>query len=1100
MHKLACSDAMKKYFSSLMEEADHCYSVARRAKARGMDPETYVEIPKAEDLASRVEKLLADWNVEGVADRIRELSKDHNREEVSLLIAKELAGRPADTREDAIERAIRVGLAVLTEGILVAPLEGIAGVKVGRNSDGSDYLAISFAGPIRSAGGTGQAMSVLIGDVVRREYGIGRFMPTHGEVQRFKEEIPLYKQSQHLQYTPSNQEIESIVKNCPVCVDGEGTERSEISGYRDLPRVETNRVRGGACLVIAEGLCQKAPKIHKHVMNLGIDGWDFISDFLNLKSKDEDEEGGPKVQPRYKYLKDIVAGRPVLSHPSRHGGFRLRYGRARTTGLAAIALSPASMYALDEFIAIGTQIKIERPGKAGAVTPCDTIEGPILLLNNGDLIQADSVDDVMKVKDEIKEIVDLGEALLPFGEFLENNHLLVPGAYSKEWYYAELSKNCQEVPDDWECPSFQRAMEIAEEFDVPLHPRFNLFWSDVPLDRLRRLRSEVLSGGRWKEGTLVLKENRDTKRILEDLGALHEVKNGYIIDHYAQPLLSCLGLKVEEGEVMESSELEGEGALSAVSNALGAKVRPRAVTRIGARMARPEKARERKMSPPPHVLFPLGNHGGTRRLVKNAADKGEVELQAGVRRCPVCNSDGLLCVCECGSHTLPSDSPVGQRVDISRLLDRAVDRLELRDIPDIKGVKGLMSKNKTPEPLEKGILRAKHDIFVFKDGTIRFDMTDLPLTHFRPSEIGLSVDEARELGYENDIHGKELEYDTQLCELKVQDFIPSVSCGDYLLRVAQFVDEMLEKHYGLEPFYEAEDRSDLIGHMGVGLAPHTSGGVLCRIIGFVDASVGYGHPFFHAAKRRNADGDEDSLILLLDALINFSRSYLPDRRGGLMDAPLVLTTRLDPNEIDKEAHNIDIRWEYPLELYEASLEYRHPKEIEGVMDMVGHRIGSMIQFEGMGFTHDTRDIGEGPRDSAYKVLDSMIDKMNAQLELARKIRAVDQDDVVYRVITRHFLPDIIGNLKSFSGQKVRCTRCNAKYRRIPLRGRCYCGNNLTLTVHEGSVKKYLEITKEIGEKFGIPNYTQQRIELIEESIDSLFENDKVKKCKLSDFM
>ena len=33
-----------------------------------------------------------------------------------------------------------------------------------------------------------------------------------------------------------------------------------------------------------------------------------------------------------------------------------------------------------------------------------------------------------------------------------------------------------------------------------------------------------------------------------------------------------------------------------------------------------------------------------------------------------------------------------------------------------------------------------------------------------------------------------------------------------------------------------------------------------------------------------------------------------------MDAPLVLTTRLDPNEIDKEAHNVDVKWEYPLEL------------------------------------------------------------------------------------------------------------------------------------------------------------------------------------------
>ncbi|HVO78063.1 MAG TPA: hypothetical protein VMS79_04255, partial [Methanomassiliicoccales archaeon] len=108
--------------------------------------------------------------------------------------------------------------------------------------------------------------------------------------------------------------------------------------------------------------------------------------------------------------------------------------------------------------------------------------------------------------------------------------------------------------------------------------------------------------------------------------------------------------------------------------------------------------------------------------------------------------------------------------------------------------------------------------------------------------------------------------------------------------------------------------------------------------------------------------------------------------------------------------------------------------------------------------------------------------------------------VVYRVVTRHLLPDMIGNLKSFSGQKLRCTKCNTKYRRIPLSGKCYCGNNLTLTVHESSVKKYLEITKEISEKFAIDTYTRQRVELIEQSINSLFENDKVKKCKLSDFM
>lgn len=244
MVNVACSKAMEDYFNGLIEEADRCYAVARKARARGLDPETYVEIPRADDLASRVEKLLEPWHVEGVAERIRELSKKHNREEVSLLVAKEMASQPSKSREDAIDRAVRVGLAVLTEGILVAPLEGIAGAKVGVNSDGSEYLSISFAGPIRAAGGTGQALSVLIADVVRREFGIGKYIPTDGEVQRLKEEIPLYKQCQHLQYAPSNEEIELIVRNCPVCIDGEGTEDARSRASATCPASRPTRSAG----------------------------------------------------------------------------------------------------------------------------------------------------------------------------------------------------------------------------------------------------------------------------------------------------------------------------------------------------------------------------------------------------------------------------------------------------------------------------------------------------------------------------------------------------------------------------------------------------------------------------------------------------------------------------------------------------------------------------------------------------------------------------------------------------------------------------------------------------------------------------------------
>ena len=37
-----------------------------------------------------------------------------------------------------------------------------------------------------------------------------------------------------------------------------------------------------------------------------------------------------------------------------------------------------------------------------------------------------------------------------------------------------------------------------------------------------------------------------------------------------------------------------------------------------------------------------------------------------------------------------------------------------------------------------------------------------------------------------------------------------------------------------------------------------------------------------------------------------------------MDIPRVLSTRIDPMEIDSEAHNVGLNSEYPLEFYEHS--------------------------------------------------------------------------------------------------------------------------------------------------------------------------------------
>ena len=219
-------------------------------------------------------------------------------------------------------------------------------------------------------------------------------------------------------------------------------------------------------------------------------------------------------------------------------------------------------------------------------------------------------------------------------------------------------------------------------------------------------------------------------------------------------------------------------------------------------MGRPEKASPRRMRPPPHVLFPVGNYGGNQRLINSAAEKGKIKVEAGLRRCPKCGNVTYRTFCDCGEHTVNLGRVVEQEIDLKEELKKAAERIGISVLPDtIKGVIGTISKDKTPEPLEKGILRAKHGIFVFKDGTTRFDMTDAPLTHFKPREIGVSVEKLRKLGYERDFQGNPLEREDQICELKVQDIIISKDCADYLVKVANFVDDLLERFYGMERFY-----------------------------------------------------------------------------------------------------------------------------------------------------------------------------------------------------------------------------------------------------------------------------------------------------------
>ena len=57
------------------------------------------------------------------------------------------------------------------------------------------------------------------------------------------------------------------------------------------------------------------------------------------------------------------------------------------------------------------------------------------------------------------------------------------------------------------------------------------------------------------------------------------------------------------------------------------------------------------------------------------------------------------------------------------------------------------------------------------------------------------------------------------------------------------------------------------------MAPHNCAGVICRIIGFSQAQGLYASPYMHAAIRRDCDGDELAVMLLLDVLLIFLENF-----------------------------------------------------------------------------------------------------------------------------------------------------------------------------------------------------------------------------------
>ncbi|MFB6197109.1 MAG: DNA polymerase II large subunit, partial [Halobacteriaceae archaeon] len=557
-----------------------------------------------------------------------------------------------------------------------------------QNDDGSEFVNVYYAGPIRSAGGTAQALSVLVADYTRALLGIAKYDAYPDEIERYAEEVALYDQETGLQYAPSDEETKFITRNIPIMLDGEATGEEEVSGFRDLERVDTNNARGGLCLVLAEGIAQKAPKIQRYTRDIDEIEWPWLQDLIDGEYRgsdtqdqgidndspnpgdDEpsstDEKGSAGPPSSSKYLKDLIAGRPVFGHPSTEGGFRLRYGRARNHGFATAGIHPATMHLVDDFLATGTQLKTERPGKAAGVVPVDSIEGPTVKLANGDVKHIDDPEEAVAIRNGVEEIIDLGEYLVNYGEFVENNHPLVPSPYVVEWWVKDMDSagaDVQAMQDsphvDIADPGTEKALEWAEEYDAPLHPNYTYLWHDISTSDFEYI-AAIVTEGSIDTGELVIDGTNRVQDILESLLIEHHQGQEITIPEW-RPFVQSLGLtldlecKWDELPAEAKSWQDGESAIKAVNAVSPFEVRERAPTRIGNRMGRPEKSERRDLSPAVHSLFPIGDAGGSQRKIPKAAEEGQLQLEVGTRYCQSCDVETFQTRCpECNSRTSQS--------------------------------------------------------------------------------------------------------------------------------------------------------------------------------------------------------------------------------------------------------------------------------------------------------------------------------------------------------------------------------------------------------------------------------------------------------------
>ena len=1085
----------------ILETQTHLAEQARSCK---LDPQTTIETKLAFTSKAKTAAIL---NIPKLEEYLpQNLFQHENLLFLAADIAKQIVnGRfIKKSREDLILLALHSALVIISQGLISVPQESIPKISIGAKSN---HLTIYFSNTIRYATGEIIGLVVLIGDYIRRILHLNRFNSSPEIIGRYIEELEIYfTMTDRLQYLKKDL-IKFFVQNISVEISGEASERIEVKKYRNLPNV-TNQLRMGMCVAL-ERMIDSINLIAKRRLASGIPEWEWLKTPFELIRREKHEFG----------RRDVRGTQPLLSRSGKPGGFRLRYGFSRNTGQGAAGLHPATMF-LAKMLSPGSSIKIDFMDRPLTVFPVSTLLGPLVELKDSSCERIESLERIIEIETQVVRIWEMGDILLSPDD-IPPTETMELSAWTEEWWSQEiiqvissrmgtiqtLALKLDISPSELENllkeptlyhPSPNVALALCNITNVSIHPYYSFNWNEIAISDLMRLihKLETSNGD-------LLPNDDDLKAILRQLGVPFTIFDDGIQTQRFQLFIHPL-----KGKEKEISRILSESSTSVEIEELIQKltkipIKSLCHRRIGLKIIRVEKAESRHVSPPAHILFPVGPHGGAQRDLLKAKEIAKAKIQLSERFCPSCQKSTYVSYCpiclqetiqqyvckdghisetrecaECGQYAFPARI---KSFDFAGLLESGFKKIGYMDLKRIKGVTRLNNRNRIPENIIKGILRAKHDIFVYKDGTSRFDLTNAPLTHFTPKEINVSIRDLLRLGYSHDIFGNDLTQEDQMIEIYPYDVILSKTAGKFLANLSEFIDDELTFLYELSPYYRINSFKDLIGSLIIGLSPFSMVAVLGRIIGFSNNNVAYAHPLWHSLKTRNCNGDIDSITLLLDVLLNFSLEFIPTSRGGTMDVPSIIAFSDKWEEISAYANYDSVKVNLPF--YRILSENKNPLKEE----LLSYKISYLTPS--LPLIHTIDNISRYNFENLFRE-SKIVSKIEMELQVLSRIRAVKEGEFVDNILENDFLPKITASLTRFFLQPVRCNTCNTTFRRVPLNNCPVCfRQNFGLTLSEGWVLRYLDIINQLKEKYNsdISEYCQSWIELIELNKHLLFD-------------